>query len=134
MFKKLILKMSTNKRTKTLGLHEWSKEDTIISLYVTKFETKGLYLKTTKEIAKFIGTSEASLKMQCANIRSLMGLKESSLSDFSKLQLEVFEEYNKLSEYDLMRKVKTIINQDNYERVEALKKLGKDPKKMLIIK
>ena len=125
--------MNTTKRAKTLGLHEWSKNDTIISLYVTKFGTKGLYLKTEKDVAKFIGTTEGSLKMQCANIRSLMGQKSRALSDFSQLQSEVFEEYNEMSQYQLMKEVKTIINQDDYERCEALKRLGKDPRKMTMV-
>jgi len=122
--------MSTNSRTKTMGLHEWSKNDTIISLYVTKFGTKGLYLKTEKDVAKFIGTTEGSLKMQCANMRSLMGQKNGVLSDFSQLQSEVFNEFNGMTQYQLMKEVKTIINQDDYERCEALKRMGKDPRKM----
>lgn len=125
--------MSTSKRTKTMGLHEWSKNDTIISLYVAKYGTKGLYLKTEGDIAKFIGTSEASLKMQCANMRSLMGQSEKVLSDFSKLQSEVFDEYNGMSEYQLMKEVKNIINQDDFERSEILRKMGKDPSRMKMI-
>jgi hypothetical protein len=113
-----------------MGLHEWSKNDTIISLYVTKFGTKGLYLKTEKDIAKHIGTTEGSLKMQCANIRSLTGQKNGTLSDFSQLQSEVFNEYNGMNQYQLMKEVKSIINQDDYERCEALKRMGRDPRKM----
>lgn len=116
-------------RTKTMGQHEWSKNDTIVSLYITKFGCKGLYLKTESEIAKFIGTSVGSLKMQCANIKTLMGQRFGSLSDYSSLQEQVHSEYGKLSQYELMKVVKGVIKQDDYERNEMLKKLGKDPSK-----
>jgi hypothetical protein len=119
--------MST--RSKTLGLHEWSKQDTILSLYVTKFGCKGLHLKTESDVAKFIGTSVGSLKMQCANIKSLMGLNDGALSDYSSLQEEVYNQYGKVSQYELMKEVKKITGQDEVERNELLKKLGKDPSK-----
>jgi hypothetical protein len=119
--------MST--RSKTLGLHEWSKEDTILSLYVTRFGCKGLHLKTESDVAKFIGSSIGSLKMQCANIRSLMGLNDGSLSDYSSLQKEVYNQFGKTSQYELMKVVKKITGQDDFERNELLKKLGKDPSK-----
>jgi hypothetical protein len=35
-----------------------------------------------------------------------------------------------MNQYQLMKEVKTITNQDNYERCEALKRMGKDPRKM----
>jgi hypothetical protein len=119
--------MST--RSKTLGLHEWSKQDTILSLYVTRFGCKGLYLKTESDVAKFIGTSVGSLKMQCANIKSLMGLNDGALSDYSSLQEEVYNQYGKVSQYELMKEVKKITGQDEVERNELLKKLGKNPSK-----
>lgn len=117
-------------RAKTLGLHSWSKEDTVLSLYLMKFGTKGLYLKTESDVAKFIGTSVGSLKMQCANLRELSGEKGRTLTDYSKLQEEVFEEYNGMRQYELMTKVREIIHQDDYERAEILRKMGKDPQKM----
>ncbi len=123
--------MST--RSKTLNLHEWSKDDTIISLYVTKFGNKGMYLKNEVEIAKFIGTSVGSLKMQCANIRTLLGDRKNSLSDFSSLQEQVYKEYGSLSQMELLRVVKNIIKQDEFERIEILKRMGKDPRKLVKI-
>lgn len=120
-----------SKRTKTLGLHEWSKDDTILTLYYTKYGTYGLYLKSESDIAKFIGTSVSSLKMQSGNMRALMGENQMSLSDYSKLQEDVYNEYGEFSKISLMRKVKKIINQDTYERNEILRKMGKDPKKMV---
>lgn len=120
-----------SKRTKTLGLHEWSKDDTILTLYYTKYGTYGLYLKSESDIAKFIGTSVSSLKMQSGNMRALMGENQMSLSDYSKLQEDVYNEYDRISKISLMRKVKKIINQDTHERNEILRKMGKDPKKMV---
>lgn len=117
-------------RAKTLGLHEWSKDDTILTLYITKFGTKGLYLKTESEVAKYIGVTLGSLKMQMANIRSLMGLNESTLSDYSKVQKEVYDEFNKLFQYDFLKVVKQIIGQDKMELAEIFRKMGKDPNKM----
>jgi len=120
--------MST--RAKTMGLHDWSKDDTILCLYYTKYGTKGLYLKNEEALADFIGSTSRSLKMQSANFRALMGQSNQSLSDYSQLQSEVFNEYNQLSQYELMKVCKNIIGQDEYERNEILKKMGKDPSKM----
>ncbi len=120
-------------RAKKLGLHEWSKNDTIITLYVTKFGTKGLYLKTELEVAKYIGVTLGSLKMQIANIRSLMGLTEVTLSDYSKMQKEVYDEFNKLYQHDFLKMVKNIIGQDIMELAEIFRKMGKDPNKMVRI-
>lgn len=118
-------------RSKTLGLHEWSKEDTIVTLYYTKYGTYGLYLKDESSLAKWIGTSLGSLKMQSGNFRGLMGESERALSDYSKLQAEVYNEFGDMSKLQLMKVVKNIIDQDTYERNEILMKMGKDPKKMV---
>jgi len=120
----------TSKRSKTLGLHDWSKNDTILCLYYTKYGTNGLYLRTEDSLASYIGTSSGSLKMQSANIRALMGHTQQSLSDYSQLQADVYNEYGKMSQYELMKVCKSIIGQDEYERNEILKKMGKDPSKM----
>jgi hypothetical protein len=58
-----------------------------------------------------------------------MGLNEGSLSDYSSLQEEVFNQYGKVPQYELMKVVKHITGQDEVERNELLKKLGKDPSK-----
>lgn len=120
-------------RSKTLGLHEWTKEDNILAFYYTKYGTYGLYLKDENSLAKWIGSSLGSLKMQSANFRGLMGESERSLSDYSKLQAEVYNEYGNMSKMELMKVTKRIIDQDTYERNEILKKMGKDPKKMVRI-
>ena len=118
-------------RSKTLGLHEWTKEDNVLAFYYTKYGTYGLYLTDEKQLAKWIGSSLGSLKMQSSNFRGLMGESERALSDYSKLQSEVYNEYGNMSKMELMKVAKLIIDQDTYERNEILKKMGKDPKKMV---
>jgi hypothetical protein len=120
----------TGKRSRTLGLHDWSNNDTILCLYYTKYGTNGLYLRTEESLANYIGTSSGSLKMQSANIRALMGHTQQSLSDYSQIQANVYNEYGKMSQYELMKVCKSIIGQDEHERNEILKKMGKDPSKM----
>lgn len=123
----------SSKAIKTKGLHEWTKDETILAFYLCKFGNKLIYLKNESEVAKFIGVTTGSLKMQIANFNHLMGSKTNSLSDFSKLQEEVFDEFNGLPMLEFNRKVRVIINQDHFERIEALKKLGKDVRKMKLI-
>jgi hypothetical protein len=118
-------------RAKTMGLHEWSKNDTILTLYVTKFGTSGLFLKTLEDVANHIGVSVGSLKMQMANIRTLLGDNTSVLTDFSKLQKEVFEEFNGLHQFQFVRVVKEITGQNQMELISIFKRMGKDPQKMV---
>jgi hypothetical protein len=120
----------SSKRTQTLGLHEWTKNDTILTMFTTKYGNKGIYLRDEKSIAKFIGVTTGSLKMQSANFRSLLGTDENALSDYSKLQKEVFDEFSGMGQYEFTKLVKVIIGQDEIERNEILKKMGKDPSKM----
>jgi hypothetical protein len=69
--------------------------------------------------------------MQSGNFRGLMGETERALSDYSKLQAEVYNEYGDMTKIQLMKVVKSIIDQDAYERNAILIKMGKDPKKMV---
>jgi hypothetical protein len=117
-------------RTKTLNLHEWSKEDTIITLYLAKFGCTGLYLKTEQDVADFIGTSLASLKMQMANVRTLLGRTEGTLSDYSRLQDVVVSEYGRMTQFSLMNKVRSIINHNENELRMIFSKMGKDYDRM----
>lgn len=118
-------------RAKTMGLHEWSKNDTILTLYVTKFGTSGLFLKTLEDVANHIGVSVGSLKMQMANIRTLLGDNTAALTDFSKLQKEVFEEFNGLHQFQFVRVVKEVTGQNQMELISIFKRMGKDPQKMV---
>ena len=136
--------------------HKWNKEDTIITLYFTKYGIKGLPVKDEKDLAEFvIGTTETSLVLQSLNIRYILGYDEGVLTDFSKLQEKVVDEYHGLSEDKLKNIVIDIINKrdinGNIEKVKQIKKakeverkkkasqaeldevfrkMGKDPSKM----
>lgn len=136
--------------------HKWNKEDTIITLYFTKYGIKGLPVKDEKDLAEFvIGTTETSLVLQSLNIRYILGYDEGTLTDFSKLQEKVVDEYHGLSEDKLKNVVIDIIDKrdinGNIEKVKQIKKakeverkkkasqaeldeifrkMGKDPSKM----
>lgn len=122
-----------SKTIKTKGLHEWSKDELVVAFYLTKFGNKNLYLKTEGDVAKAFGVSLGSLKMQMANFKYLVGHKNGSLTDYSKTQLEVFEEFNGKDLYNFCKVVKGIIDQDTYERYELLRRLGKDINKMKLV-
>ena len=68
--------------------------------------------------------------MQVANVRTLLGKHEATLSDYSKLQEDVFSEFNRASQLSLMNKVRSIINHDENELREIFSKMGKDFSKM----
>lgn len=136
--------------------HKWNKEDTIITLYFTKYGIKGLPVKDEKDLAEFvIGTTETFLVLQSLNIRYILGYDEGTLTDFSKLQEKVVDEYHGLSEDKLKNVVIDIIDKrdinGNIEKVKQIKKakeverkkkasqaeldeifrkMGKDPSKM----
>lgn len=121
------------KRTQTLGLHHWTENDLILNFYFTKFGTRCIYLKSEKELSKFIGTTICSFKKQSMNFRYLMGYSSSILSDYSKLQKLVFELFNEISFYEFNQIVKGIIGQDDYERREMLIRNGYNPDRMVRI-
>jgi hypothetical protein len=79
-------------------LHKWDKDDTIITLYYVKHDLKGLPVKDEKDLAEgVIGASKASLLMQAANIRYVLGYDEGVLDCFSDIQKKVVDEYSMLS-------------------------------------
>jgi hypothetical protein len=120
-------------RVKTLGLHSWSKDDLVLTFYWVKYGLTGIYLRDEDGLADYIGVSKGSLVMQGANFRYLLGREDGVLSDYSKLQMEVFEEYNGMKWLDYRTLVKDMIDQDNFERKSILKKKGKDISKMVKI-
>jgi hypothetical protein len=137
-------------------IHKWSKEDTIVTYFFVKFGIKGLPVKDEKELAEFvIGTSVVSLQMQAANIRYLLGYEDGVLTDFSKVQSDVVDQYKNTSVEELKQIVIDIILkrdfEDNVKKVresirlkdlelkkknakneldEIFRKMGKDPSKM----
>lgn len=109
--------------------HNWSKDDYILTFYVTKFGTTGLYLRNDDDISKFIGTTKASFVKMKSNFNHLLGLPN-HLYQVKNLQVEVFEEYNNMSLLLFRDKVKSIIGQDKIELDRIFKKMGKNPEKM----
>lgn len=126
-------KESTSKAIQTKGLHEWTKDELVVAFYLTKYGNKNIYLKTETDVAKHFGVSLGSLKMQIANFRYLLGDRKGSLTDYSKDQESIFEEFNGKEWYSFNRQVRTFIGQDDFERAEALRKLGKDVTKMRLV-
>lgn len=134
--------------------HKWTKDDTIITLYYVLYDLKGLPVSDVNDLAEIIIDSTVpSLQMQAANVRYAMGETTNVLTDFSKLQEEVVNQYRKLSYNELHDIVLRIIDRRT-EKIEKLKsdkedrikkeredknkveldmifrKMGKDPKKM----
>lgn len=122
-----------NKRTKTLGLHEWTENDTILCYYYTKFGLENLMYNTEEKLSGYIGTTLGSLRKQSMNFRYLLGKNTKTLSDFSKLQKDVFEVLEGYSFYQVHKFVKDIIKQDDWERKEILKHKGYDPSKFRLL-
>lgn len=137
-------------------LHKWNKEDAILTLYYVKYNLNSLPVKDEEELATcIIGSTKSSLNMQAANIRYIIGDEHYTLSDYSKIQEEVVNEYNTLSELDLRQVVIDIISKRDVksniqelrirkkekerkdkekakklELDEIFRKMGKDPSKM----
>ena len=123
-----------NKRVQTLGLHSWSENDLILNFYVTKFGTNNIWLKSLSDLSKYIGTTECSFTKQSMNFRYLMGCKNNTLSDYSKLQRLVFELFNDISQYEFFLIVSDVIDNTNKERERLLKLMGKTPERMKLVR
>ena len=136
--------------------HKWDRDDTIITLYFTKFGIKHLPVKDEKDLAEnVIGSSLDSLLMQSSNVNFVLGKTHGSLNCFSKIQEEIVKEFDSTKEIDLRSKIIEIIdnedrkvvlterikirkevekeekNKDEKKKLDAIfKKMGKDPSKM----
>lgn len=104
------------KRCRTMDLHEWTDDDTILCFFYTKFGTDHIWLKTDEQICDFIGTTIGSLVKQSMNFRFLMGFQTKVLSDYSKLQHLVYEMFDSITFYEFYCIVKNIIKQDENVR------------------
>lgn len=122
-----------NKRTKTLGLHQWTENDTILCYYYSKYGLEHLMYNTEEKLSGFIGTTLNSLRKQGMNFRYLMGKNTRTLSDFSKLQKDVFDVLEGYNFNQVHRFVKSIIKQDEWERNEILKQRGYDPSRFKLL-
>ena len=119
-------------------------------------DLKGLPVKDEKDLAEgVIGTTKASLQMQAANVRYILGYEGGTLTDFSKMQGDVVDEYKNMS-VDRLKEIviNIIISRDLEENInkvreanrlrenkkkkkksqdaldEIFRKMGKDPSKM----
>lgn len=92
--------------------HNWTREDNIVALYYYRFGTQHLGVDE-KEIVSIIGTTVASLKMQSKNFE-MLETGRSGLSDYSKTQLDVYNDFGKVPRYTLHKEVKNHLNLDGY--------------------
>jgi len=136
--------------------HKWNREDTIITLYYTKYGVRNLPVRDEKELAEtVIGSSLDSLKMQSSNVNFVLGKTSGTLKCFSKLQKQIVEEFKSKSESEISAVAldiiasderKSLVTERNKIREEVRKedkikeekkkldaifrKMGKDPEKM----
>jgi len=105
---------------------EWTKDDTILSLYIAKYDIMdfpefrvGGHKEAYDELAnRVIGSTGNSLLRQQLNIEWLLG-KDNNQSDVSDLQKQVVDEYGKMSRDELKQICRKIINHnmdgENYQ-------------------
>ena len=115
-------------------LHNWDKEDTILTLYHVKYGLQGLPVRDEIDLAEgVIGSTKSSLIMQGANIRYVLGEDEGVLDCFSEIQEQVVNEYNDMSQAELKDIcIEIIATRDvdhNLTKVRAHKKLQQAEKK-----
>jgi hypothetical protein len=124
VIKKIITEQSLNEVKEDVYKREWTKEDTILTLYCAKYvkdyrDIRKLGFENLGELAnRIIGSTETSLKRQMGNILFLMGV-DNNQSDVSHLQEKVYEEYGKIPEEELRVKCRNIIentDDSNYEK------------------
>ena len=115
-------------------LHNWDKDDTILTLYYVKHDLKGLPVNDEKDLAEgVIGSTKASLNMQAANVRYVLGYDEGVLDCFSEIQKQVVEEYNDMCCEELRELCVNIIDKrdinGNLEKVRRAQKVKLEAKK-----
>lgn len=114
-------------------LHTWDKDDTILTLYYVKHDLKGLPVKDEKDLAEgVIGSTKASLQMQAANVRYVLGYDEGVLDCFSEIQKAVVDEYDAKSPDELKEICVNIISKrdvnGNLAKVRAIQKAKEEEK------
>jgi hypothetical protein len=63
-----------------------------------------------------------------------MGKSTKTLSDFSKLQKEIYDVLEDYNFNQIHKLVKDIIKQDEFERIELLRQRGYDPSKFKLLR
>lgn len=105
---------SKKENQKDIYKPEWTKDDTVLTWYCTKYvkdgDTRKLGLKDLAEVAThIIGSTEFSLTQQMSNMRYLMG-DTSALNCFSKIQEQVYNDHRDTNEEDLREICLDVIN------------------------
>ena len=122
----------------------WTVDDAIITLYYEKFglHRLGIIEDQIEEFVKWnIGSTEVSLIMQAAAVRWILSLNKgeqpTGLPHFSQKQKDAVLKYNKLTEPELRKVVKEILDEitddeklDNAIRFENKKKEEREEKKL----
>lgn len=116
-------------KTQMRKTHQWSKEDFMVTFFVTKYGYTGLCTKDSDELKNFIGTSKNSLTKMKSNFRHLLG-EPNNLSHIKTLQQIVFDEYNNIDVSSFKDSVKKILKQDERELNKIFLSMGKNPSKM----
>jgi hypothetical protein len=116
--------------------HKWDKDDSILTLYYVLYGVKNLPVKDEKEFAEWIiGSSVASLTLQSANVRYLLGYNKDAfiLDCYSHDQEWAVEKYSKYDREQLEVVVNKIIeSRDVKQNIEIAKEKAKMKNKKFI--
>ena len=111
--------------------HVWSFEDNLVALYYHRFGTRRLGMSEEQIVSK-IGTTVASLKMQSKNFEMLY-TGHSGLSDYSKTQSDVFNQFGNKSSQELFNVVSEILGVEDFKRQQILEKMGYGGRKLKLV-
>lgn len=101
----------------------WTKQETELAYYVTKFECNGLGLNERELCTYILGNITVNcFKFQKANFNHLLNQEGFKLDHVSKLQLEVFEECKNLTITQLREKIKPFIKsqEEKHEKIKSI--------------
>lgn len=101
----------------------YSYEESYIYMYCYVYGFSGLYLHNYREVGKFIGRTEGSIRMQLSNLDYLIKGKGGYYS-FSHMHVDVYKELKEAGRYKSFLKMKQFIKQDEHEREQLLKAKG----------
>jgi hypothetical protein len=122
--------------------HDWTRDEQILAYYFYKYADSNGFINTYwrefpggkegnkdffgRKIAESIGTTYGSLKMMADNFGYLEGNPKCKLDRPHKDQTSVFEEWKGRSRYDMEKKMKEIIgNEEKIRKILIQKAKGK---------
>lgn len=109
---------------------KWTTNDQLIAYYFAKYDGVGLNISEEEFSDTIIGTSTQSLKMQIANFRYLLNLEGYKLSHASRLQKEVIDRFDCLSQAGVKRIILTYVDKvDSQNVIRTNKDLNKKANK-----